>query len=404
MDSVIRYIVWPAVAGLVFGLVLLLLPSLMPRLAEWIPGMDHYLPQDNIGEDSPQISFADAFSKSAPAVVSINSTSDIGVPLNEPFNPFRNLRRYRRDESTSLGSGVIISPDGYIITSYHIIEITDPNVVPDPQGSPLPDIEVTLYNGETLEARITIVDVDNDLALLKVDATDLAYLTKAGLGSYEVGDLVLALGNPRNIGQSMTQGIISALLETDSGYVIQTDAAINPGSSGGALIDADGRLIGINSTIVTESGGYEGISFAVPAQVAYDLMDYYISNEPGGYLGVGGGYISKIASSILLDSNVDGLWIEKLSRNGPADSAGIQVNDIIVKIQDIDITSESAAITAVQTISRLGPGEIIGTRVYRDGEYLDFSIELGVGEAIIYWSENEQPLLDPNPFRDGLIR
>lgn len=403
MDSVIRYIVWPAVAGLVFGLVLLLLPAQLPRLAEWIPGLDLYLPQEGIEEESPQLSFADAFSKSAPAVVSINSTSDIALPLNEPFNPFRSVLRYRRDESTSLGSGVIISPDGYIITSYHIIEITDPNVVPDPQGSPLPDILVTLYNGETMEARITIIDLDNDLALLKVDATDLAYLTPAEEGSFEVGDLVLALGNPRNIGQSMTQGIISALLKTESDYVIQTDAAINPGSSGGALIDSDGRLVGINSTIVTESGGYEGISFAVPARVAFNLMEYYMANEPGGYLGVDGRFISKVASSMLLDSNVEGFWVETLSRNGPADSAGIRVNDIIVKIQDIDIISDPAAIMAVQTISRLGPGEVINIKVYREGEYLDFSVELGVGEAIIYGRVNEEPLLDPNPFRDGLI-
>ena len=399
MDSFIKYIVWPAVAGLVFGLVLLQLP----RVVEYIPGMDAYIPQVTTNEEPEKLSFSEAFSKSAPAVVSINSTSDIGVPLDEPFNPFKNLLPYRRDESTSLGSGVIISSDGYIITSYHIIEITDPNVFPDPNGSPLPDIEVTLYNGETLEARITIVDPENDLALLKVDATDLAFLSPAEESSFEEGDIVFAIGNPRNIGLSMTQGIISALLKTESSYVIQTDAAVNPGSSGGALINTDGRLVGINSTIVTESGGYEGISFAVPAGVVFNLMDYYIENEPGGFLGVDGRFISKVASSMLLESDVEGFWVETLSRNGPADSAGIRVDDIMVKIQDIEINSESAAFAAVQMINRLGPGEEIQISVYRKDEYLDFSVVLGVGEAIVYWSEEQRPLLDPNPFRDGLL-
>lgn len=398
MENVIKYIVWPAVAGLVFGFVLLQLP----RVAEWIPGLDLYLAQNTPDSESEPLSFADAFSKSAPAVVSINSTSDIAIPINQVFNPFaRNPRLYRKDESTNLGSGVIISPDGYIITSYHIIELNDPNTVPDPE-SPFPQIEVTLYNGESMEARIIIVDEDNDLALLKVNAMDLAYLSPADEGSYDVGDMVLAIGNPRNIGQSMTQGIISALLKTEQGYVIQTDAAINPGNSGGALIDTDGRLIGINSTIVTESGGYEGISFAVPSQNAFRLKDYYIESGPGGFLGVDGRFITRVASNILLDGDVEGLWIERLSRNGPADAAGIQVNDVIVQLEDIQITNDTTALAAIQTVSRLGPGETISARVFRGGEYIDFSVVLGVGEAIIYYSESE-PLLDPNPFEERLI-
>ncbi len=395
MNKVINFVIWPAVAGLVFGFALLQLP----RLTRLVPRIVPFLQVEPVSpENAASFSYADAISKAAPAVVSINSTSDVKRNVGGRYLP--GLRRpiLLEDESTSLGSGVIISPDGYIITSFHIFEINDSDIV----DRSLPQITITLYNGQTMQARIVSVDPRNDLALLKVDATDMAYMTQAEQSTLDAGDIVLAIGNPRNIGQSVTLGIISALLRTQDSYVIQTDAAINPGSSGGALVDVNGRLVGINSTIVTESGGSEGISFAIPAFKAYDLMQAYIEQGPGGFLGVDGRFLSRIAVQMLLDVDVQGLWVEKISDNGPADKAGLRANDIIINLAGININNDENAIRAIQTTSSLGPGETVVASVYRNGELLTIPIILGVGEAVLYWSNNE-PLFDPNPFSEGLL-
>ena len=396
MNKVINFVIWPAVAGLVFGFVLLQ----MPRLAQLFPGIDTYLPpKQAAADDLFSFSYSDAISKAAPAVVSINSTSDVRRSVGGRYLP--GLRRpiLLEDESTSLGSGVIISADGYIITSFHIFEINDSDIV----DRSLPEITITLYNGQTMQARIVSVDPKNDLALLKVDATDMAYMTQVEQSTLDTGDIVLAIGNPRNIGQSVTLGIISALLRTQDSYVIQTDAAINPGSSGGALVDVNGRLVGINSTIVTESGGSEGISFAIPAHKAYDLMQAYIEQGPGGFLGVEGRFLTHIAGKMLLDVDVQGLWVEKISDNGPADKAGLRSNDLIINLAGITIDSDETAIRAIQTTNSLGPGETVVASVYRNGETLTIPIILGVGEAVLYWSNDEEPLFDPNPFSEGLL-
>ena len=396
MNRAINFIFWPASAGLVFGIVLLLLP----RLAEIIPGLDAYLPQENIQQITlNSFSYSDAISKAAPAVVSINSTAAFARrPSDIIFNPFRG-RILLYDESTSLGSGVIISPDGYIITSYHIFDLNNPDII----GSSLPEITVTLYNGLSIEARIVVLDRKNDLALLKVDETNLAYAIPVEESTLDAGDIVLAIGNPRNIGQSVTLGIVSALLNTEDSYLIQTDAAINPGNSGGALIDVDGKLVGINSTIVSESGGSEGISFAVPARKAFQLMNGYIDQGPSGFLGVDGRFTSQIMSSMLLDNGTAGMWVESLSSNGPAEKAGMQANDIIVSLAAIDITSDEAFISAIETVSNLGPGETVIATINRAGEEITFPIVLGVGEPIMYWQGNE-PLLDPDPFLGRMLR
>ena len=398
MNKMINFILWPAVGGLVFSLVLLQ----MPRLAEVVPALNAFQPPQPVVEETrPSYTFSDAFSKAAPAVVSINSTSDVkrSVGTSGGFiSPF-SRPIYLDGESTSLGSGVILSPDGYIITSYHIFEVHDSDVL----EVSLPEITITLYNGETMEARIVSVDPQNDLALLKVDGTDMAYLTPAEQSTLDAGDIVLAIGNPRNIGQSVTLGIISALLRSRDSYVIQTDAAINPGSSGGALIDVDGRLVGINSTIVTESGGSEGISFAIPAHKAHNLMLAYIEQGPGGFMGIDGRFLSRIAGRMLLDMDVRGLWVEQVSENGPADKGGLRVNDVIIDLAGIEIVSNETAIQAIQTTSRLGPGETVLATVYRDGEIVTIPIVLGVGEAVMYWSSENEPLFDPNPFSDGLL-
>lgn len=402
MDSVIRYIVWPAVAGLVFGLVLLLLPAQLPRLAEWVPGLEIYLPPESPDPGMEirldRFSFAEAIEKASPAVVSINASADV-LRETPNFNPFTG--NIELEDETNLGSGVIISPDGYLITSLHIFQPQSENILDE-----FPEIIVTLYNGETLEARPLFFDPRNDLALLKVDAEEMAYLTQVEEWTLDVGDIVFAIGNPRNIGQSVTQGIISALLKNEESYLIQTDAAINPGNSGGALIDVDGRLVGINSTIVSESGGSEGISFAVPASKAFDLMDAYIEQGPSGYLGVEGKYINRFAASMIFDHEIQGFRVENLTRNGPAYEAGVRADDILTSIAGIPIISRDAEFFAIQTVTNMSPGDTVIVDIYRNGENLTLPITLGVGEAamILDIKEENPSLLDPNPFRDGLIR
>ena len=409
MNRIINFIIWPAVSGLVFGIVLLQLP----RLAEYIPGLDAYLPKETIQQiTTNSFSYADAIAKAAPAVVSINSTAEVGRKIGEEIiNPFLKRETFLSDQSSSLGSGVIISPDGYIITSFHIFELQDPELVRN-SDSPLPEIIVTLYDGRSVEAHIIAVEEQSDLALLKIDESNLAYITEAEEYTFDAGDIVLAIGNPRNIGQSVTLGIISALLKTDDSYVIQTDAAINPGNSGGALVDVNGKLVGINSTIVSESGGSEGISFSVPARKAFDLMNTYIDRGPGAYLGVKAQFVSQIFSRMMLDMDARGLWVERLSAKGPADTAGLKINDIILSLGDIEINTEQAAFNAIQTVNNMNPGETVVARVQRGDEIITLPIILGVGEAVMWltenapvWRNNLYQELDPEPFNNrNLLR
>ncbi len=409
MNRIINFIIWPAVSGLVFGIVLLQLP----RLAEFIPGLEAYLPKETIQQiTTNSFSYADAIAKAAPAVVSINSTAEVGRKIGEEIiNPFLKRETFLSDQSSSLGSGVIISPDGYIITSFHIFELQDPELVRN-SDSPLPEIIVTLYDGRSVEAHIIAVEEQSDLALLKIDESNLAYITEAEEYTFDAGDIVLAIGNPRNIGQSVTFGIISALLKTDDSYVIQTDAAINPGNSGGALVDVNGKLVGINSTIVSESGGSEGISFSVPARKAFDLMNTYIDRGPGAYLGVKAQFVSQIFSRMMLDMDAQGLWVERLSAKGPADTAGLKINDIILSLGDIEISSEQAAFNAIQTVNSMNPGETVVARVQRGDEIITLPIILGVGEAVMWltenapvWRNNLYQELDPEPFNNrNLLR
>ena len=396
MNRFVNFVIWPAVGGLVFGLVLLQLP----RMAEYIPGLEAYLPKESVEQITVNsFSYAEAISKAAPGVVSINSTTDFSRRPSTPiFNPLTRRPLLFQDESTNLGSGVIISSDGYIITSFHIFELKGTDIV----GSAPPTIDVTLYDGRVIQAGILAIEENYDLALLKVDETDLPYLTPADEYTLDAGDIVLAIGNPRNIGQSVTLGIISALLTSEDSYVIQTDASINPGNSGGALIDVDGRLIGINSTIVSESGGSEGISFAIPASRAFDLMETYIDQGPGGFIGVDGTFRSRLANRMFYDIDARGLLVERVYKGGPADKAGVQANDILTRIHDVEISSEEASLNAIKLISSMKPDETIIVEVNRAGQSLSISIALGVGEAILYLSEESS--LDPSPFPDNLLR
>lgn len=383
MKKLLAYILWPALAGLVFAFTLLQ----APRFVDVMPGLAAYFPQTPTRATATPAftSFSEAIRQSAPAVVSINYKETAGRVLDRYRTPEgEDIAEAVQDDSNSLGSGVIIRPDGYIITSYHVVfSNTVDRVFWDKE------LIVTLQNNRDVEARVVSLDEKNDLALLKIDAEQLPSLTLADTSRLQVGDVVLAIGNPRNIGQSVTFGIISALQRRDDSFMIQTDAAINPGNSGGALVNIDGNLIGINSTIVSESGGSEGIGFSIPADRALDLLEEYLASGPSGYLGVTTAIFELQQGQQLFGQNVQGFVVNEVSTNSPADKAGIMVGDIITgvgdkKLEIRDPQDEAEAWAAISSISSLPPGELIKLEIFRDGSFFQLPAILGVGEPQVY--------------------
>ncbi len=284
------------------------------------------------------LSYAPLVKKTAPAVVNIYTQKKVRVRpspfLSDPFfsrffgNTMRGLNRERVENT--LGSGVIVSADGLIITNNHVIDGAD-------------DIRIVLQNRTEYEARAVLVDDKTDLALLKIvddGAVNLPFLEFGNPESLEVGDLVLAIGNPFGVGQTVTSGIVSALARTAVGisnyeFFIQTDAAINPGNSGGALINMHGKLIGVNTAIFSKGGGSNGIGFATPASMARALMaNHHAGNDKviRPWLGATGQNITAdIAESMGLNSP-QGVLIKDVYPDGPAAKAGLKTGDIIIKV------------------------------------------------------------------------
>lgn len=392
MRNLLSFVLRPALVGLAIAVALLALTAALPWLAEqprMVALLDRLPRAEHGSASAPVLSYSEAIRRAAPAVVSINSQQQVvrQIETYDVNNPFRTLYLDIYDDSSSLGSGVIISPDGYIITSYHIFDTPGTEMLNE-------DSTVTLYDGRTVKARRLLTDKDNDLALLKVDEEDLPWLGAASGKRLEVGDVVLAIGNPRNIGQSVSLGIISALLRRDDSFVIQTDAAINPGNSGGALIDAAGNLIGINSTIVSASGGSEGIGFATPASEAIRLMERYVAtgrggSGPSGYLGIDIGVQLDLEDNTLTVNIVEapygtrrvrGMLVHGVFSNGPAEKAGISCGDLVTAIDGISTDTEAGAIEAVKHTSSKKPGETLVVEVFRQESSLQIPVVLGVGE------------------------
>jgi serine protease DegQ len=283
------------------------------------------------------------------------------------------LRRYFPDLAeraparrvTSLGSGVIVSPDGYVVTNHHVIEGAD-------------DIEVVLADGRELSARVKGTDPESDLAVLKTEGQDLPTITFGATEHLQVGDVVLAIGNPFGFGNTVTLGIVSALGRNHLGInrfedFIQTDAAINPGNSGGALVDTSGNLIGINSTIFSQSGGSMGIGFAIPVSLARTVLAQIIKDGTvtRGWLGVEPQAITREAAQALALARTDGVLVRALQRDGPADRAGIQVRDVVVEIAGKP-TPDVPQLLA--RIAELTPGSSARIKVVRDGKPLDVDV------------------------------
>jgi len=287
--------------------------------------------------------FADAVKKAAPAVVSIQ-TIIWSKPGDENQSDERIIQRFlakdsphrpKRKAETGAGSGVIIRDNGYILTNYHVISQRD-------------EIRVRLSDGRTAIAELIGSDPDTDLAILKINFENLPTLTIADVSQLEVGNIVLAIGDPFAIGQTVTQGIISATGRTrvsQNTYenFIQTDAAINPGNSGGALINTKGEIVGINSNIFSSSGNFQGISFAIPIDLAQQVAQEIIQNGyvVRGWLGVEGQELtSQILRTVDLKS-VHGILITDVDTDGPGDLAGLKSGDIITRINQQDILSTS---------------------------------------------------------------
>ncbi len=280
------------------------------------------------------VSYAQAVRRASPAVVNIYTTKQVATKSSPLFdNPtfrrfFGNLKRSRERTQTSLGSGVIMSAQGYILTNYHVIENAD-------------EIKVFLADGHTVSANVLGADPETDLAVLTIAVENLPGMVISDTTQLEVGDVVLAIGNPFGFGQTVTQGIISATGRDRLGIntfenFIQTDAAINPGNSGGALINAYGELVGINTAIFSKSGGSQGIGFAIPIGLASDVMSQIIEHGRviRGWLGLEFQNLSpQLAESFGLKDRT-GVLVAGVVRQSPAYKAGIRPGDIILKYDD----------------------------------------------------------------------
>ncbi len=381
ITKTIKFIIQFATIGLALAFVLLFLfPALLPDLNS--PQDQAEKPVVEFVQSSPgphsntgPVSYADAVERAAPAVVNIY-TRKIITEANRPsasdpiFRYFfgENARRPRQRTESSLGSGVIVSPQGYILTNNHVIAAAD-------------EIQVALQDGQTTQAQLVGADPETDLAVLKINLKNLPVITLGNAKALRVGDVVLAIGNPFGVGQTVTSGIISATGRNMLGIntfenFIQTDAAINPGNSGGALISAHGELIGINTAIFSKSGGSQGIGFAIPMSLAKDVMTQIIEHGEvvRGWLGVVIQDVShELARSFGLKDNT-GVILSNVMPGGPADKAGLAVGDVITWVNKNKITDVKQAL---KLISKVKPGSKVHLRGVRQGK--DFEISAVVG-------------------------
>jgi len=321
-------------------------------------------------------SFAPEAQKVTPSVVNIFTQQKVRTPahpaLQDPI--FRYFFGDRLDarprEVSNLGSGVIVSSNGYILTNQHVVEAAD-------------EIQVALANGQTktLPARVVGSDPETDLAVLKIDADNLPAITFAQSDSLKVGDWVLAVGNPFGVGQTVTAGIVSALGRTHLGIntfesFIQTDAAINPGNSGGALVDAAGNLVGVNSAIYSRTGGSQGIGFAIPVSIARQVMEQIIKSGSvtRGWVGIEVQDLTpELAESFSLKS-AEGALIAGVLKGGPADAGGVRPGDILLAVNGNKV-SDSASL--LNLIAALKPGDNARLTVARKQQSLDLKIQVG---------------------------
>jgi serine protease DegQ len=325
---------------------------------------------------APQVaSYSDAAKKAMPAVVNIYTTKAVKTRPRHPLMDDPVFRYFFGDQpdaqsqpSTNLGSGVIVSDSGYILTNSHVVEAAD-------------GIEVALTDTRRVTAKVVGTDPESDLAVLKIDLPKLPAITFGTPDSARVGDVVLAIGNPFGVGQTVTMGIVSALGRSHLGIntfenFIQTDAAINPGNSGGALVDVNGHLIGINTAIYSKTGTSLGIGFAIPVSTAKTVMEQIIEtgSVQRGWIGVGVQDMTpEIAESFKIPST-RGALITEVFRGTPADRGGIKVGDVLVAVEGQPVTDSA---TMLNLIAALKPGSSAVLRVLREAKSVDLRVTVG---------------------------
>lgn len=328
--------------------------------------------------DNKPMSYSDAVQSALPSVVKIFTARVVAQKehplLRDPlFSQLFQSQQQRRVER-GLGSGVIVDPDGLILTNYHVIRGAD-------------RIQVMLADGRQRNAVIVGSDEATDLTVLRIDLTDLPEARFGDPNALQIGDVVLAIGNPYGIGQTVTQGIVSALgryglnLNTYEKY-IQTDAAINEGNSGGALINARGELIGINSGLYSKSGGSTGIGFAIPIDVAKFVLGDLVAHGhvKRGWMGISVEELTPtLAEQFGLDLN-KGLILTSIAAAGPAEKAGLRIGDIITHIEEASIASGNAG---MHIVAQTSPGDMITVRIIRGATAMSVAVTV---------SERPQPV------------
>ena len=373
MLKALRFFGWPLLAGVLIALLII------QRYPQWVglPSLDVNLqqaPQTAYMQQGP-VTYADAVTRAAPAVANLYTTKVVNKnarPLFEDpqFRHFfgNNAPKQKRMES-SLGSAVIMSPEGYLLTNNHVTMGAD-------------QIVVALKDGRETLARVIGSDPETDLAVLKIDLKNLPAITIGRSDTLRIGDIALAIGNPFGVGQTTTMGIISATGRNQLGLnnyedFIQTDAAINPGNSGGALVDANGNLTGINTAIFSKSGGSQGIGFAIPINLAMEVMKSII--EQGqvirGWLGIEVQPLTPDLAESFGLSGRPGIVVAGIFRDGPAQKAGLQLGDVILSI-DGAVANDGRR--SMNQVARIKPSDKISIQVMRNGKELNLTAEVGL--------------------------
>lgn len=368
------------------------------------PGVTVKVDAKPITRTAPSVteSFAPVINQVAPSVVKVLVTErakNVAVQGNNPlfndprfrdfFGPFfgpdggqgsgrGGPSMQRRPQQSGLGSGVIVSADGYVLTNAHVVSGAD-------------EIKVSLTDGRELKAKLVGADSKTDLAVVKIDATDLPAATFADSDQLEVGDRVLAIGNPFGIGQTVTAGMISALgrgvgiIDEGQGYedFIQTDASINPGNSGGALTDMRGRVIGINTAILSRSGGFQGIGLAIPTNLARNVLEQLVATGKvvRGFIGVAVQSLTPAMAEQFKLKNADGALVSEVTPGSPAEKAGIKAGDVITDFNGKPVKDSRTLRLAVAAVA---PGATANISVNRNGKTEKLTITVGnqPGESV----------------------
>ena len=366
LSKMIDFVWLPVVTGLAGAALLLLF---LPELRNF-GGPTSQMGNFSTAEWLGPVSYSNAVKKAAPSVVNIYTKTTIKrsnhLPLKHPF--FKRLKKQQSDRvQGSLGSGVIMDSAGFIVTSLHVVDSVD-------------EILILLYDGRELPATMVGTDPETDLAVLKIDAESLQNISVGNPDQIEIGDVVLAIGNPFGMGQTVTQGIISATQRNGLNLTIlenyiQTDADINPGNSGGALIDARGNLLGINTAVLNNENS-EGIGFAIPVNEVQKVLTHIIDHGRviRGWLGVEAIDITPAVATQLSLNFTTGLLVTAVVKEGPTHVAGILPGDIVTSIDGISVTDRHRSINQ---ITEIFPGQPIALVIKRGTEFLEITATAG---------------------------